>query len=260
MMRIAKAGTVGTALLGLAWAGLAAGCSKDVRTEELAVVAPEGVRTFAVDVENFRGDVTIRVNPAAKGPDVDSSLRAGSETHNDQQKDIASAVAVTAVVEDRTGVPTLVVRSVSQRGGTDHFTNIDIELPGCDGVRVKTGGGEVVVVGARGAMTIDNGDGPIEIRTNQPLTAPMLLTARNGSVYYQAPLTSTGQFDAKTEDGKVMWRASEPSALSTPVRIGGKTMTATLNQGTNPVAIHTDNGDITVLLMEDAQSRIRTTR
>ncbi len=258
--RLARSFLPLTALTGACSLASIGGCSMDVRSESLTLAAPERATPLLIDIETFRGDVTVRVEPHRRDVAVWSGVRASGDVEDAETSEVDRAVKVTAVVEDRTGGPTLVIRATSDRVGDDHRADIEATVPGTEGVRVKTGAGEVILVGVRGAMVVENGDGAIEVRTNEPLTAASTITTNNGDVYYQAPLRSTGAFDVRSEDGEAIWRAASPEALATPLVYTKHGYTVSLNQGTNAVTIRTGKGTASVVLMDDPQSRIRTFR
>ncbi len=258
--RLARSLAVLTALAGACALGSLGGCAKDVRSERLALAAPQGGKALLIDIETFRGDVTVRVEKGRKEASVSSDVSGSSDLPDADKAEVDRAVKVSSVVEERAGGPTLVVRATSERVSEDHRADIMVFVPATEGVRVKTGAGEVILVGVRGALMVENGDGAIEIRTNEPLTGASAISTNSGDVYYQAPLDSTGVFDVRSEEGEAIWRAGSPEALATPLVYSKNGYSVTLNQGTNAVTIRTGKGMASVILLEDAQSRVRTIR
>lgn len=240
--------------------GFASGCSKDVRSESLVLPMPEAPRPLAIDVEVFRGDVVVRVDKTRKDVGVWTDVAAVSDVPDEDKAEVDRAVTTTSLIEDRGGIPTLVVRAATARTGEDHRADVLVRVPTCEGVRVRTGLGEVILVGVKGELRVESGGGVVEVRTNQPLTSPVSIDTKEGNIYYQGPFECTGVFDVRTDEGEAIWRGWVGGGAASTLVYSKGGYTVTLNNGQNPVSIHTGKGDPSVILLEDAQSRVRTVR
>lgn len=240
---------------------IAGGCTKTVRVDEWRLPVPEGAPEGpALDVRTFRGDVTVRADPQAKEIRVEAALHADGDSESLDVTQIGRAVEVSAVTEDRAGRPTLVVSGVTNRATPDHRVDVLIRVPTATGVTVRTGGGEVILVGVGGEIGIETGGGAVEVRTNRTLDARVSITTGDGNIYYQAPLNSTGRFTVSSDDGDATWEAEEWEARVSPMEATKGRFSVTLNGGENPVTIHTGKGDATISIMRTPQDRIRTLR
>lgn len=244
---------------------IAGGCTKHATTREIDLETPKVATTLpgapsgpALDIENFRGTVEIRVRAHEDDVDITAHVRAAADMPDEQVKALAQDVAVEATVEDRGGLPVVVVRTRSARAGEaqDHFVELHIDMPACSGVRVRNAGGLVKIIGAAGAVQVENDDGPIEVRTRHVLTAPIALTTSSGGVYCLVPRGSTGAIDLRTDDGNASFEG--PDQPLTRVTGGGGTLKAVLNGGENPVMLRTGSGTVKFGVIADPEGRTRT--
>lgn len=235
----------------LAASGLA-GCTAS-RTTTSEVAVPEGTRMLALDVKNVRGSVEVRVNPRVSGAIIEST--AGISTKDDftpkNEGEVVNALGVTADLVSQDGMGVLKIVSTSQRPqAEDQKVDLRITMPRCDGVNIDNRGGLVMVVGASGAHTITNRQGPVEVRTNAAITDPVTLTTTDGNIYYQVPAGSSGTFDLVTLKGECAFR-NEVTDVQKDTYSTRETLSTVLNNGENPVVLRTNEGDARVWVIKD---------
>lgn len=227
---------------------LAAGCTIS-RTEEHRFDIAPTTGLLAVDVENFRGKVELRADQRAEQAVVRATVHA-SRGMGDQAQAALDETHVSADLEEEGARAVLRVRTASPRENTgDHWVNLVLRVPRCQGVRIDNRGGLVMVVGASGGTAITNRLGAVEYRTDQPMTDPVTITTTDGDVYYQIPAESSGQFDLQTLDGKVWYRDRVQGTDRAYVVPGGHQ--SRLNEGTNPIALRTNRGNINIWVDKD---------
>lgn len=232
-------------------AGICGCASSRSTTSEVAV--PEGTHLLALDVKNVRGSVEVRVNPRIKGAIIEST--AGISTRDDftpkNDREVVDALSVSAdlISQGETGV--LKIVSSSQRPqAEDQRVDLRITMPRCDGVNIDNRGGLVMVVGASGAHTITNREGPVEVRTNTAITDPVTLTTTDGNIYYQVPAGSSGAFDLVTLRGECAFR-NEVTDVQKDTYSTREQLSTVLNNGENPVVLRTNEGDARVWVIKD---------
>jgi hypothetical protein len=235
-------------------AGLLIGCAQSTEHRYAFELAPT-TGALAVDVENFRGSVEVRADLRTDRPHVIATPHAGAALGEEQAAALAGSW-VSATLEEESARAVLHVRGTSPRENTgDHWVNLVIRVPRCDGVRIRNTGGTVLVVGTRGGTEIRNHLGAVEFRTNESVTDPVTITTTDGDIYFQVSSGSSGAFDLETLDGKVYYRDRIHSTDSVYAAPG--VHRATLHNGTNPVVLRTNRGDINAWVDEDAASLTR---
>lgn len=229
-------------------AALMGGCGAS-RSHEYAFDIAPTTGMLAVDVENFRGSVEVRADDRLDEARVEATSHAGLLT-GDQAEAMVAGMDVHAELVEEGARAVLRVRSESDREDAgDHWVNIRVRVPRCEGVRIENRGGTVLVVGTGGGTMITNREGAIEFRTDQAMLDPVTLTTTDGNVYYQVPIGSKGRFDLETLSGSVWYRdsvAGTDETYSAP-----RLYQARLNEGENPVLARTSRGDISVWVNED---------
>lgn len=231
-----------------------AACSMKQEHRSTFEVAPT-TGLLALDVENFRGDIDVRVDRRTQRATVVGVAHAGRSLGDQQGMALAGTTYDAQLIENGAqGV--LRVRTTTNRENTgDHWMNLSITLPRCDGVRIDNRGGLILVVGTGGATEITNREGVIEFRTAQPITDPVTLTTTDGNVFYQVPVGSTGRFDLETLDGTVWYR--DRVSQSDDVYSAPRVHQATLGEGENPVIARTNRGNINIFVDEDPEGTTR---
>lgn len=233
------------------------GCAPQQRVSpEIATPNAGWTAPLALDIENFNGRVSIRVDPAVAAPVVTASVYTSMHLETDRSEAAAQATSNTTQTEEQDGRAVLHVKSETTWPEPEQvWVDIDIVTPRCDGLRVFNRGGKVDISGITGAVLVDNGEyadepGPIELRTGKPMTDPVALLTTAGSVFYQVGEGSTGRFDLQSADHQpemdcAILRMSEVHADSRGV-------TAVIGQGENPVQLRSGRGRVRAFVMEHA--------
>ncbi|MCA9311232.1 MAG: hypothetical protein KDA21_08505 [Phycisphaerales bacterium] len=222
-------------------------CASTHTSEESVALAPV---PLALDVNNFRGGVTVRVDASRTDALVRSSVWVEADTPRSEIASIMDAVDINVSLEDHGGRAVLrVVTASAADVEWEHRVDLVVELPRCDGIRVRTEGGHIVAIDTDGSTTLENRGGGIDFRTSHPVDEPMTLTAVDGSIFAAAPLTSRGVVDLETLEGKVKFKdfgAGVDEAYASVRNFSG-----TINQGSNPIVCRTNDGDIWLRLDDD---------
>lgn len=249
-------------LVGAAIGGIGCG-EKSVRswTFETSDTTPVRLTEPAIDVENFRGDVTVRINPNAEGITVWREIRVTGEATKEEKQIAVEDSPCHVDLEERDGLPVLMVRSLSALPDhKGHDARLTIIAPTCGGVRIVNGKGEVVLVGVSGAIHVENERGNIEVRTNHALTDPVALTTRKGDVYVQGPFASSGAIDVDAGDGRAVFEAPDRASTIKNHSARGGRYTVVYNDGANPMLIRTGDGTAAVMFIKNPQDRVRAFR
>lgn len=128
---------------------------------------------------------------------------------------------------------------------------IVIRTPAADGLLVRSGAGEVDVLNVRGAITIENGvsggaGGPVRVRTNHPIDAPVNIVTTGGDILLVAAGESRGTVRLHAPDGRTVFHI--PSGRVADVRDGGRDgYTAVWNGGTNEIVLHSMTDDVRLI-------------
>ncbi len=238
-------------LLGLALAGalglFQVGCgamSKPVTISGQEVL--ERSPALAVDVENRRGSVLIKVNPKLTAPRITAvSGNFKGEAGQNYQSDLWAK----AEIAEADGRAVLTVRSKPlEPGEGDYWLQIAIEVPSCDGLRVRNSDGTVDVRGATGAISIENGGagtpgGYVYLECGKPVTAPVTVSTSEGDVDVIFPTDSTGNMELVSGNGRlaaiIAWTGQMDNSVIRPGFYSG-----VLNRGVNPVRVKCAEGEV----------------
>ncbi|MBL8876086.1 MAG: hypothetical protein JNM86_09860 [Phycisphaerae bacterium] len=205
----------------------------------------EHTPTIAVDVENVRGAVLIRVNNKLTAPRIVAN--AGTQT-GEPVENYQGGKWVTAQITETDGRAVLSVRNTVHENESDRWVQVAIEVPSCDGLRIKNSDGAIDVRGVNGAITIENGGagrpgGYIYVATGKPATSPISLTTPNGDIDLILPTDSTGNIELTSGNGRlaaiVAWTGQVTNSVIKPGQYSGL-----LNWGTNPIRAKTGEGEV----------------
>lgn len=205
---------------------------------------------IAVDADNARGAVLIRVNPNLKAPRViaNAGTLRGEPVENFQSSKWANAQ-----ITENEGRAILRVRSTpspEQEGGPDHWIQMVIEIPTSDGIRVKNSDGAVDVRGVSGAINIDNGGGGrpggrVNVEVGKPNTSPIFINTASGNIDLLLPTDSTGKVELVSGNNAlaaiVAWSGQ---VTNSSIRPG--LYTGILNWGENPIQLKTGDGQVRI--------------
>lgn len=252
--RLALAVCPAAALALVALAPLAGCATVDERQTRL--YAPTAVRGLAVDVEHDMGAVEIRIDPRLERAVVTEELRTEFLASDEQREAMQKNVHVQAdVIDEGEGFGTLRIRSTSEEPlASGRRVNLRITMPRCDGVRVRAHNGDVILVGVSGALQVE-AQRDIEVRTNQPLTAPVALLTQRGDVYLQMPEGSAGRIEAQSAEGQALFRSE--LVLLDGYYARPNLVRGVLAEGVNPMVARSDTGNVRVIVMDDPESLVR---
>lgn len=247
-------------LLGLALSALLLGGCSGTQAHSYSLTMPEGLVRLAVDVENYRGHVEVIADEDARSVTVDGWIWLGAEAIKAGGEEPYTLTSVEARIERSPDAPNsgvLRVRTSSEHSEFhDHHVRLVIRAPRVDGLRIVNRGGYVEVVEARGAVEIENASGGIQFRSSSPMVDPVQVLATDTNIWYQVPAGSTGEVVLETLEGRAVYKNTLTDSDQTYTTMSqdgadGSVIRTVLANGTNPVNIRTNRGDIRLLVMED---------
>lgn len=217
------------------------------------VSAVDPASPLAVDVQNRKGTVRVLAEPRLRQPQVRAIRIAPADERTRRDKRAAPApgpVDTVAAAQLITVDGRAVLRVLADQpfeNYADWATQIEIRVPRCNGVRVRNTDGPVELVNVEGAIDVDNGagngsGGHITLRTDRPLSDPVLLATPRGDIRAVFGHGSALAVDAQTQYGSVnvdARRQTVDGALARRLRWQG-----TVNQGSAPARLSTGNGSI----------------
>ncbi|MEM1166007.1 MAG: DUF4097 family beta strand repeat-containing protein [Planctomycetota bacterium] len=166
---------------------------------------PEDAERIAVDIENFRGSVTLREwgSPRGRTVVVRSDL-AFWKLDPALREPVARGLELDAEVIREPGGEVVRIRSSSAfPEQEDHHVNLSITTPRLDGVSIRTARGPVFVHATTAAVTVDTLDGDVEVRLDEPIDQPLTITTGAGDITAHLHEASSLAVDALTLDGRV---------------------------------------------------------
>lgn len=218
---------------------------------ETAVAGP------GIDIANVRGNITLRVIERAQGISVTPTVRLDKDGPEHFDLDlVASSIDVSAEIQDRGGLPALVIATTSTRDAGEFFVDLDITVPSAEGLRIRSGGGVIRVLDIAGAVDIDNVRGPIEVRTVHPLTQPVSITTGAGDIILSVPPQTTGRITMQAFDGQCYLESRSKSAIVTETYSKGTNLTSVINRGENPINLTTTDGSVRMWVLDEPTARI----
>lgn len=250
---------VAAVLMGMGLGGCASRKKIEVDLREPATGWPQRA---AIDVQNFHGSVTVIVDPRLDRVIPTATAGTRQSLERGFQWRPAEAVSVVMNMEEQEGGQVLVVRTGAVWPDPDEvWVDLTIRMPACDGAIIWNRGGPVELVGVSGAVHVENGplevagrgegrsDGRIELRTNEPMTAPVALVTKRGTVVYQVGPNSTGMIELVSGDRPVEFYS--PGLRPDMVSGDGKRMTVQLNGGQNPVMLRSEEGLVRAAVLDE---------
>lgn len=224
---------------------LAAGCSVSQRDLSVPIRDSHGMaalaQTPALDVQNFRGVVHVRVESGVSQPIVQA--RAINASQHANTPDWVAA----DLVQDQ-GRPVLRVLSVPSSGASD-AVYLSIVLPGCSGVRVRNAGGEVILTNVSGAIQVENGGpeapgGRVVVTTAHNLVDHLALETTSGDIALTMGAYSAGDINAQAPRGVTF---HSKIAGASRVQHQGWLWSGVLNRGTSPMTLKAGSGKVTII-------------
>jgi hypothetical protein len=251
---------VGAVVAGAVWCGGSmSGCTFRRPVEVSAGLTSEDWSPqTAVDVRNFHGSVTVVVDPTLERGEPTAVAHAAPPVSAMADSKATESVTVTADLVKQEGGRVLKVRTgTTWKDERDVWVDVTVRVPSCAGATVWNRGGPVEIVGVCGAVQVDNGPlagsgGRIELRTAQAMTEPVTLVTSEGSITYQVGPNSTGMFTLESGSGRTEFLsyAARPENMMTD----GRSTTAYLNGGRNPIVLRSDKGSVRAMVMEEPQA------
>lgn len=215
-------------------------------------------RLLALDIENFRGSVEVRADARTDRPEVIATARA-ARSLGEFEGAALYETWTDASLEDESTRAVLRVRTGSPREDTgDHWVDLVVRVPHCEGLRIVNAGGTVLAVGTGGGTEITNHLGPVEFRTAEPVNEPVTITTTDASIFFQVPTGSAGEFDLATLEGIVRFRDRVAGTGQAYVAPG--VHKASVGEGDNTVVLRTNRGDINAWIDEDPVALTRLVR
>lgn len=218
----------------------------------------DAVTPVAFDIENFHGNVRIVVDPSLTEVKPVIKKRVSWMVDHVIRKDAQEAITVRSRTVEKDGRSIVSIKTSTKWPEPERvWVNLTVFVPRCDGVRIWNRGGKVTLEGVAGALHVENldyagADAPIEVRTDQDIIDPVMLTTTLGTVAYQVGPGSAGRFTLDSADGEEEFdcKVIPPS----DIRSDGTITTATLNRGENPVLLKSGKGRVIALVMNDPMS------
>jgi hypothetical protein len=216
----------------------------------------------AIDVENTSGDVEIRSHSKHEKAYVEFRVRKerwlrwrmahqGIEFNPVGEYFTAEYI----VPEDSLNqVGTLMIRSTDL--SIDGFRppiDVLISIPRCDGAKVSTSNGRIMITGVTGTIEVRNGDeftkgGDVIIRTgDHPVEEVMAYTSK-GDVHLIASPDNSGVFEITAPRGDALF-SSKFGIVDHSMPARGR-WSGIWNDGTNAISLHSENGNAEVLVTE----------
>jgi hypothetical protein len=180
-----------------------------------------------VTVEGDNGDITVRRGEAQEAV-VTADIRARTARRGD-------AVRILAQTRPEGDLSIRVQWPVGWREAGE-AASLLIELPGCAGLTVHTGNGNITVEGLSGEATIDSGNGDVSLRGHQ---GDAEISTRNGSVDLS---DHRGACRVRTSNGPVDLRGV--SGRVQVVTANGPIEVSLSDDNPGPVDIRTTNGSV----------------
>lgn len=134
--------------------------------------------------------------------------------------------------------------------------DVVISIPRCDGAKISTSNGRVMITGVTGTIDVRNGDeftkgGDVIIRTGENPVEEIMAYTSKGDVHLVASPDNTGVFDITAPRGKASFSSKFGFVDNSMPEIGR--WTGIWNDGTNMISLHSENGDAQVYVTEKPQ-------
>jgi len=219
----------------------------------------------AVDIENPSGDVEIRSHSKHEKAYVEFKVRKEQWLRFRMAKQgidfdpVGDYFTAEYIVPDGSlnQVGTLMIRPTDLSiEGFRPPIDVLISIPRCDGAKVSTSNGRIMITGVTGTIEVRNGDeftkgGDVIIRTGEnPIEEVMAYTSK-GDVHFIASPSNTGVFDLTAPRGSASFK-SKFGWVDHSMPSRGH-WTGIWNDGTNAISLHSENGDAEVFVTEQPQ-------
>jgi len=215
---------------------------------------PDAPGLVHVRVRNLQGDVRIRGSRTEAQGETTVRLRPNSEVDSG----FAATTQLDTMKWDAQMKPQpdgsrLLEITIATEDPKAWFVRCEIEIdtPRLGRVDVLTDHGRVLVVDNRGGVVAKTTFGDVRMRTPWPVLEPCRIDVKDGDVEWIVRGESSGAFDCETIGGKMNVYARYGRWIAADPRNDHDSLAATLNGGTNPVVVRAQDGDISVIVVED---------
>ena len=213
----------------------------------------ESIDVIEVDVESFNGDVVVVANDEL---DMARVTVTPQSVHGHMRGDDAEAslqrVHAEVVKEAGNLGPVIRVRNTTDDPEPHYLrAHVYIEAPAIEGVRIRTGVGNILMKELTGAVDAETGGGNVRLMTPLPMTRPVTVVSQRGSIDYRIRGESTGAFDMETVGGIIKLRCRYGRWIAADPGNRRDRLTSVLNDGANPVILRTVDGDIRIAIVDN---------
>ena len=132
--------------------------------------------------------------------------------------------------------------------------DLTVYIPQCDGIEIRNAGGKVIIVGVTGVINVESGTnfrpgGAIEIRTDKAQIESIHATTNNGNVTLVTAPDSAGTIELIAPRGKTSFN-SRYGIVNQSMPSKGH-WTGIWNDGINEIRLHAEDGDASVMVVEN---------
>ncbi len=227
---------------------------------------PMSVGQFAaVDIENPSGDVEIRAHSKHEKAFVEFRIRREQWLRFRMAKQgidfnpVGDYFTAEYIVPEGSmnQMGTLVIRPTDLSiEGFRPPIDVLISIPRCDGAKVSTSNGRIMITGVTGTIEVRNGDeftkgGDVIIRTGEKPVEEIMAYTSKGDVHLIASPHNTGVFEITAPRGSASF-VSRFGWVDDSMPAKGR-WTGIWNDGTNSISLHSENGDAGVYVTEQPQ-------
>ncbi len=238
---------ISTTIIALVIFFCAAGCTSRSALDDRIVLNIAG--PVAVEVESFNGDVKVLVDDRLDHATVRVKRVAdyGWTREKTARKSLDEIDYSVELVSGPEG-PVLRVKTWTSHP-EPHYqrAHVTIRLPGVNRLQVTTNRGRVVAVDTRGETEITTVRGSIRFMTTRPITKAVTLHSARGDIDFRVRGESVGLITAESSDGDVDQHVRYGNVRVTEDLDRRKTII--LNDGTNPIRLTTDEGNVRIAVV-----------
>jgi hypothetical protein len=217
---------------------------------------------ISVDVGSFAGDVSIEADADLAQGEVTIVREAvhGFGRSKDAKASLADITASAELVAADTSRGELgqTLRIRAESANVESYlqrAHIHVRAPEIDGLTVRTDDGNVAIKHVQGHVDVESSNGRISVRTNLPMTSPVVIINKNGDIDFRAGKGTAGAFDAQTINGRASADIRFGAMMLQPVT-RDDVFQASLNGGTNAIVLRTTNGDIRIAVLAENEKTV----
>ncbi|MFI4897182.1 MAG: hypothetical protein ACIARR_05090 [Phycisphaerales bacterium JB059] len=229
------------------------------RTKMIEIDGPPVTRGrfTALDIENQNGSITIIASDRLSEAEIEWNIPRGDRAEIASYGIDPSDKSLWVQAEHEAGPDRSILRvttlNAPLESGFHPRVDLTIRTPVCDGLLVRNSGGDVEIVGIRGAITVENGfaggqGGRVEVRAVEPVVEPVRLTSSVGPVYLVLPPESRGTLDIQSASGRADFNTK--FGRVTQVHPTERHWTGVWNEGGNRIELYSGEKDARVMVVE----------